>query len=245
MQQADADRQISQMIEFIKQEAREKAEEIFTKTEAEFNAKKLGQIVKARAELKDQYANKRKEVAGKKRIARSRQINSARFDQMRERDQILKELKLSIVDKLSEVSKHPKYQDFLLSLIVQGLLTILEHQVEIRCRETDVALVKKVLPTAVEQFKALVEKEVGGAPEIEVTISDTRLPPAAVKGQAGVSCAGGVVLVARAGKIICRNTLDTRFEQAFAELLPMIRNTVFGKRSGVKTAPKREEQKHH
>ena len=48
MQASDAERQISQMIEFIKQEAREKAEEIHTKTDAEFNAKKLNQVVAAR-----------------------------------------------------------------------------------------------------------------------------------------------------------------------------------------------------
>jgi len=41
MQQVDADRQIQQMIAFIAQEAREKAEEISVKTEKEFMADKL------------------------------------------------------------------------------------------------------------------------------------------------------------------------------------------------------------
>jgi len=48
MQASDAERQIAQMIEFIKQEAREKADEIAVKTDAEFNAKKLNRIVQAR-----------------------------------------------------------------------------------------------------------------------------------------------------------------------------------------------------
>ena len=41
MNSADADRQIEQMIAFIAQEAKEKAEEIQVKTEKEFMADKL------------------------------------------------------------------------------------------------------------------------------------------------------------------------------------------------------------
>jgi len=248
MQSSDAERQISQMIEFIKQEAREKAEEIFVKTEAEFNAKKLGQIVKARAELKDEYTAKRKEWASKKRIDRSRKVNSARFEQMRERDRILKELKATISDQLADVGSHPQYPSFVKALIVQGLLTILEYTIELRCREADLAIVKKVLPDAVTQFKQIVQKEVGSEPQVEVTVAtdkDKFLPPAR-SGQAGPSCSGGVTLVARNGKIICRNTLDARFELAFAELLPEIRNTLFGKRAVAKVAKVRDghEEKH-
>lgn len=51
--------------------------------------------------------------------ARSRLINNARFEQMRERDRILKELKAAIGQKLNEISQHPKYPAFVESLIVQ------------------------------------------------------------------------------------------------------------------------------
>jgi len=246
MQAADADRQITQMIEFLKQEAREKAEEIYVKTEAEFNAKKLGQIVKARGELKEEYAQKRKDVAAKKRIARSRLINSARFEQMRERDQILKELKQQIFSKLVEVASHFKYPEFVQALLVQGLLTILEKNVEVRCREIDQAVVKKVLPAAVQEFKQIVKQETGVDPDIEVTLSTKDfLSPPPSRGYNGPTCAGGVTLVARHGKIICRNTLDARFDKAFQELLPEVRNTIFGKRGIAKVAKKVEEEKHH
>jgi len=245
MQASDAERQISQMIEFIKQEAREKAEEIFVKTENEFNAKKLQQIVKARQELKEEYANKRKDVAGKKRIARSRAINNARFEQMRERDHLLKELKNTISAKLNDVSSHPKYAELVQSLIVQGLLTILEHQVELRCREVDSAIVKRVLPAALKQFKDLVKAETGVEPEIAVEVNTSNfLPPPPTQGYTGPTCSGGVVLTARFGKIVCRNTLDARFDLAFAELLPVIRNTIFGKRAMAKIAGG-DEEKHH
>jgi len=245
MQVGEAQRQIAQMIEFIKQEAREKAEEIQVKTEAEFNAKKLNRIVQARQELKDEYANKRKEVASKKRIARSRLINNARFEQMRERDRILKELRQEIADKLVEVAKHDQYPALVQALIVQGLFTVLENKVEIKCREADRAIVEKALPPALRQFKDMVKKETGVEPEMDVTVSKSYLSPAPSKGSTGPTCAGGVVLSARVGKIICQNTLDNRFEQAFAELLPVTRTILFGKRANVKVAKPAAAHAHH
>jgi len=239
MQAADADRQIAQMIEFIKQEAREKAEEINVKTESEFNAKKLNKIVQARQELKDEYEKKRKEVASKKRIARSRLINNARFEQMRERDRILKELKVAVSEKLFDVASHPKYTELVKMLIIQGLMTILEDKVEIRCRQGDAKIVESVLVDAVAQFKALVKKEVGLEPRVEVSINKNEwLAQAAAKGYSGATCAGGVTLAARHGKIVCQNTLDARFERAYQELLPVTRSMIFGKRAAVKVAPK-------
>lgn len=245
MQAQDAERQIAQMIEFIKQEAKEKAEEINVKTEAEFNAKKLNKIVQARQELKEEYAQKKKEVASKKRIARSRLINNARFEQMRERDRILKELKASISEKLSEVAGHPKYAELVLSLIVQGLITILEDKVELKCRQADLSIVEKALPTALKQFKEIVKAEVGVEPQVEVTVNKSDfLPGPATKDNTGPSCAGGVSLSARHGKIVCHNTLDARFEQAYQELLPVTRAMIFGKRAAVKVAQKTEKAHH-
>jgi len=237
MQASDAERQIMQMIEFIKQEAREKAEEINVKTESEFNAKKLNRIVQARQELKDEYEKRRKDVASKKRIARSRLINNARFEQMRERDRILKELKASILDRLTEVAKHKQYPDLVKVLIIQGLLTILEDKVEVRCRQADARIVEAALPEALKQFKSIVQQEVGSEPNIEVTLNKTDfLPPAPSSGSTGPSCAGGVSLYARHGKIICQNTLDARFDRAYQELLPVTRAMIFGQRAAVKVA---------
>jgi V-type H+-transporting ATPase subunit E len=235
MQTQDAERQINQMIEFIKQEAYEKAEEIKTKTESEYNAKRLSKVTKGLAELKEEYAAKRKVAAAKKRIVRSQLINSARFKQMRDRDELLQELKKTISAELANVSSHPKYPDLVSALIVQALLTILEHEVEVRCRQVDLPIVQKVLPGAVAQFKTIVQRETGVNPDVQVTVNTTEfLAPPPSDYVIGPSCAGGVVLVARFGKIICRNTLDARFEHAFAELLPETRNTIFGKRSVAK-----------
>ena len=49
-----------------------------------------------------------------------------------------------------------------------------------------------------------------------------------------LSSAGGIVLSARNGQIVCRNTLDSRLDIAFEQLKPQIRGTLFGFREKIK-----------
>jgi vacuolar-type H+-ATPase subunit E/Vma4 len=55
--------------------------------------------------------------------------------------------------------------------------------------------------------------------------------------------AGGVVLTAKQGKIVCDNTLDTRLKYAFDDLVPIIRKTLFEEPDRVPTVV--EEKGHH
>lgn len=245
MNPSEAEKQISQMIEFIKQEAREKADEIGVKTEAEFNAKKLTAIQAARNELNDEYTKKRKEASSRKRITRSRMINEARLNEMRERDKILKELKVAVLAQLAGVSAHPKYKEFIRVLLVQGFMTIMESKVDIRCREVDVSIVQSQVDSALAEFKRIVHAQTGIEPRVEVSVNTKEyLSPPPSKDSVGLTCAGGVVLTARGGKIVCRNTLDARFELAYENLLPVTREIIFGRRADVRKPPKAEE-KHH
>ena len=45
--------------------------------------------------------------------------------------------------------------------------------------------------------------------------------------------AGGIVLSSRGGQIVCRNTLDSRLDIAFAALKPQVRGTLFGFRAKI------------
>jgi V-type H+-transporting ATPase subunit E len=55
MNPAEAEKQIAQMVEFIKQEAKEKADEIKFKTEQEFNIQKLEFIENAKLQIKEDF----------------------------------------------------------------------------------------------------------------------------------------------------------------------------------------------
>ncbi len=48
---------------------------------------------------------------------------------------------------------------------------------------------------------------------------------------------GGVLLSAREGKIVCRNTLDSRLDLCFEALIPAIRGMLFGVREAKASVP--------
>jgi V-type H+-transporting ATPase subunit E len=239
MQQKEADRQIEQMIAFIYQEAKEKAEEIRVKTESEFMAEKLSLQTEASIQIREEFERKRKERVVAKRIEKSKMMNNARYTTMRHRDDKMKQLKAAVTARLSEVAKNPKYKELLRFLLVQGIMTMQEENIIVQCRKEDENLVKPILGEAVEYYHSIVEKATGLKPPVSLSMSKDYLPAGPAAGKQGASCCGGLVLSAKGGKIVCRNTLDSRLEHAFYDLEPQIRGLLFGVRPKpqVKAAP--------
>jgi len=233
----DADRQIQQMIAFIKQEAKEKAEEILVKTESEFMAEKMQIQSQSSISIREEFEKKKKDRITERKIQRSQQLSEARFATMRRRDDKVKALKKEIYGKLALVAeeKRDQYPELICSLLVQGLLTISEEDVTVICRKEDVKIVQAQIEPAVKKLKELIieatkeDIEGGVRPAVSVKLSTTEfLPPAPSKDNPGASCCGGVKLSARGGKIVCKNTLDARFEIAFRQLQPQVRAILFG-----------------
>merc|ERR1719273_398377 len=133
----EADRQIKQMIAFIRQEAKEKAEEIRTKTNEDKTIEKLKYKNSETIKLREEFERKRKEKLTEKRIHRSTKINEARFKVMQKRNDLLINLKTEILESLCQVSKNPSYPTFIRYLIVEGLTHIMEEDVEVQCRKED------------------------------------------------------------------------------------------------------------
>lgn len=90
--------------------------------------------------------------------------------------------------RLGEVTKDPaKYSDILVKLIVQSLFQIMEPKATIRCRQSDVGLIEKLLPTALQNYKEKMGKE------IAITLDkESFLPP---------DTCGGVILYALNGRL--------------------------------------------
>jgi len=231
MNSADADRQIEQMIAFIAQEAREKAEEINIKTEKEFMAEKLSQETQASIAIRAEHDKHRKEYQIQKRIEKSKALTAARFATMRHRDDKINDLKREVLSRLADVSKDAKYSELMRFLIAQGLMTLLENKVVIKVRQEDINIAKKELPTAINLFQDTLQKASGVTPSVDVKIDASNfLPPGPTKNSSAASCAGGVELAAREGQILVRNTLDHRLDIAFEKLKPTIRGILFGVR---------------
>ena len=223
MNASDADRQIKQMVNFILQEAQEKANEIRIKTEHDFNLEKQMLVHNAKLKIQEEYARKEKEREINKRIARSAEIGASRRKKMIARDELLKTLIIDGQQALrNAVTDQNKYKVLLRDLIVQGLVKLYETDVIISVRQADVALVDSVLREATDKYIAIMKKEANlDVGKVKVTLN--KQP----EGMLSNAKSGGIVLYAKQGKIVCDNTLDTRLDQVYYDLKPQVRKALF------------------
>jgi len=227
----EPDRQMIQMMAFIKQEAREKAEEIEQRTEAEFQIDKRNRLNVLSRSIKEEFERKKKEKSISKKIVQSQRVTESRVKRMRERDEVMKQLKLDVLEKLADVSKNPQYPELIKFLIIQGLMTIAETQVFLKCRKEDLNIVKNQVDVALKHYQDFMKNQTGIVPKCRIELNTSEfLPPGPRKGVLGVSCCGGVSLSARNGTIVCSNTLESRLDLCFEHLVPQIRGILFGER---------------
>jgi len=243
MNNTEVNNQIQQMQAFILQEAKEKAEEILTKTEQEFMADKLLIETSRTIAVNAEHEKAKKDFITQKKIEKSKLLTESRFSTMRARDLKMIELKREVIAKLATISADPKYRDLIRFLIAEGLMTLLEHEVSLRCRKEDEKIVEAELPKALQQFKDTMQQATGVVPTCTVSIDKSNYLPAGPKqGQQGATCAGGIELSSREGSLVCRNTLDHRLDLAFDGLKPQIRGMLFGFRAKIEDHV--EEKKH-
>lgn len=118
---------------------------------------------------------------------------------MKSRDDLLESFKAETLAKLAEFCKSSEYPAYLKKLIIQGLIKIEESTVDILTRAEDRALVQKILPEAVAEYKSLMTAA-GHSVDPKVVISDITLQTK--------TCNGGVVLTALTGRIVLNQTVD-------------------------------------
>lgn len=213
--------QIRQMVNFILQEAHEKANEIRVKTEHDFNLEKQTLVHEAKLAVQDEFARKEKDREIQERIARSNEIGQCRAKKMTVRDELLVSLMKEASSKCKMVASGQNYPQLLQKLIVQGLIKIEEMEVTVFCRSEDVATVKKILPAAVKEYVDILKKESGIKLEPKVTVNEDRSK------DLSESSNGGVKLTACDGRIVCDNTMSSRLGLVYEELMPSIRAILF------------------
>jgi len=219
------------MAAYFKLEAKEKAEEIEQRTEAEFQAIFAEKIKLASVSVQTDMEHKRKEKNITKKIERSRAQSESRLKRMEMRSKIMKQVKAECYQQLEGVSKNARYGDLCKYLIVQGLMTITETRVILQCRKEDVTVVTAQIEPAIKLYQEFMRTATGITPKAAIDLDQQEfLPSGPVKGELRLACLGGVVLSAREGKIVCRNTLDSRLDLCFEALIPQIRGLLFGVR---------------
>jgi len=209
------------MVNFILQEAHEKANEIRVKTEHDFNLEKQTLVHEAKLSIQDEFAKKEKDHEIQERIARSAEIGSCRVKKMKLRDDLLNTLVSEAGAKCAVVARGQNYPQLLQKLIVQCLIKIEENTVVIYCRKEDSATVKKVLPEAIREYVEIMKREssVLLKPNVSLNTDNSAFLPE--------STHGGILMTALNGKIVCDNTMSTRLTLVYSELLPSIRAILF------------------
>jgi len=212
---ADVQKQIKHMMAFIDQEATEKSEEIDAKAEEEFNIEKGHLVQQSRVKIMEYYERKEKQIELQKKIQNSNLQNNGRLRVLKAREDHIKALRDEARKKLVILSQDVTgYKKLLEGLIVQGLYQMIEDTVLIRCRLKDVAYVQEVLEKAIASFRAATQRDT------KATIDTTNyLSP---------DLAGGVELVAQNGKIKVENTLESRLELISYQMLPDLKEMLFG-----------------
>eukprot|EP00461_Guttulinopsis_vulgaris_P001671 UN01671 len=242
-QPLDNSKQIQQMIGFIKAEAYEKVQEIDQKAAAEYERRFQELKRDKEQQVQAEYKAKRHNANVQRLIQSSHKKQEAKSSLIQLRSNLVDSLKLTVIKKLQGIEKNEQYGQLVLNLIVQGLISVQEEKVVIRCRKIDEAIVQKVLVQAAEVFKKAVADSTGYTPTLQpLTIDTANYLPGPYEEGAVEYCLGGVEVVARGGKIICNNTLDARLELVSRHLLPQIRAFLFG---DVQMKPNSCELPHH
>lgn len=131
---------------------------------------------------------------------------------------LVEETKTALVEKIKDKKL---YKDVLTKLIIQGLIKLLETEVNIVCKKEDLELVKSILQDAKSQFVSLMKEQSVKFKNIDVNISvdeKYNLPDYII---------GGVMMTAMKSKIRVDNTINKRLELLKQQAIPEIREKLF------------------
>lgn len=216
LSEADVTKQIQHMIAFIQQEAAEKVEEIEAKAEEEFNIEKSRLVSQQRVKIIEYYDKKEKQIELQRKIQHSNLANASRLSILKARDDYVQALKEEARKQLAILTQdRSKYTTILGNLLAQGLFLLMESDVTIRCRKIDYDLVQQLIPEAVHRYKNELKQT-----KIQVSVDN--------KNFLADDSAGGIELYAMGGKIKVSNTIEARLSMIFNQILPEIREKLFG-----------------
>merc|ERR1712012_702655 len=126
-------------------------------------------------------------------------MGKQRLEKIKARQEVILKVADDAKAKLKESSSN---KDFMVKLIVQGLLMFLETEVTVKCREADKTMVESCLQAASDQYAKVIKSETGAAKSVKCIVDKSGFLP-----KEGL---GGVVLICGDGKISIDNTIDAR-----------------------------------
>ena len=168
---------------------------------------------------------------------------------------LLNKTQLAMIDQIKNKSFYAKLlRDIIVEVVNshQGLIKLMEEKVFIRCLPRDIPLVKEIINDCVTEYKKIIKAELNLSANLDLQVDEKRcLEERKVpdyqnlkledftdehertikveRSEDTLKCFGGVILSNDKMNILCKNTLDVRVQQSFADCLPEVREMLFGK----------------
>jgi len=214
----DSDRRIKQMVAFIRQEARDKAEEIQVRAKEECNVEVLKMVDKEKAKLRDHFKQQDKRVEIEGKIQRQKLVDKYRMELLKAQDSKKVQLERDCRKALQKVTKNAgRYKEFLKNAMIQAFVKIWdEAEVVVHCRKEDAKVVEGLMNDALKSVVSRAKKEC--KEDLAMKASFCKDP---------IDCMGGVKVTARGGRVVCDNTLDARLNIVMKNELPYVRDKLF------------------
>eukprot|EP00002_Diphylleia_rotans_P005738 TRINITY_DN1490_c0_g1_i1.p1 TRINITY_DN1490_c0_g1~~TRINITY_DN1490_c0_g1_i1.p1 ORF type:complete len:222 (-),score=69.93 TRINITY_DN1490_c0_g1_i1:350-1015(-) len=212
MNEAEVQKQIQQMINFIQQEAEEKAREIDEKAEEEFHMEKAQLVQAEKLKIMKEYEKKFKAINLQKKTKVATIHQDARLKILQAQDETLMHLLHVAEQHLPQLSTSgPKYQKLLKNLIHQALVVLDETTVIVSYRAQDASFIQACAEEAIDTYNKKHGKKV------TFTLDPKH-----------ITCFGGAIIASKDNRIRVDNTLDTRLRLTYENSLPATRQTLFG-----------------
>ncbi|KAK5960290.1 H(+)-transporting V1 sector ATPase subunit E PWA37_002360 [Arxiozyma heterogenica] len=210
--------ELNKMQAFIKKEAEEKAREIKLKANQEYEIEKTNLVRQEISNIDSNYEKNLKKIYLEKQIMKSTIDNQIRLKVLNKRNdslnEIFEETQKQLRDKIT--NDETLYKDILHKLILESVLRLLESQVVIQVKESDLPIVEneEFLNKITEEYKTTTNGK-----NLKIAVSKDYLSPELI---------GGVIVKDSSEKIKLNNTIDERLKLLHEEALPAIRLEMFG-----------------
>lgn len=195
---------------FINQHGDEEVARIKESEAQEFTIRSTQYIAEQKQIIDDNFKADLQNQEVRLKIEQSKKQNEMRIERMRKVNEYIEDLKSQTKAQLQEKMKSDKkaYKQLIEDLLVQGLIKMMEGNLFIRCRQSDVSLIQEVQPAAIKKYRELMVSEVkrfqGMNPtEIPCNIVIDKTYLEAVEDNAANGVIGGFKMYAKKGKIVC------------------------------------------
>jgi len=213
---------IQKMKDIIYEEAQDRAKKLREQGAQQYNIEKNKELNQGKDKAIQEFKIKLEQHSVQKRIERSARVGASRLKKMQAKQEAIEKVKdeaRRVLEK--KLQDQNTYKDFLKKMIMQGLISLMEKEVNVRCRPQDTTLVESILDDASREFTEHLKGETGFEFQVKVKLDTyTQLKETQSK-------LGGVVLTAQYGTILCHNTIDARLDLAFQDSLPDLRRILF------------------